>query len=188
MEKAYGGDAMWSYVPFQDAADAIEMHGLTTDAPKLPAVLQAEKDRVAAQSPKPQVREPIDGAQINGSRSNGGTSNPVKPKRSTTKGEARVKLIAALTTHHKYADGGCLNLTPIGNNELARLAKVSDSTASAFFNREFNGGNSGGLEKYQAHCRDSTRLVGALKLLNQEFSPHHLYGDKPPGEAYRDED
>src|SRR5262249_18814112 len=39
------------------------------------------------------------------------------PKRSTERGEGRAKLIAALTKHHQYADGGCLNLEPIGNNE-----------------------------------------------------------------------
>src|SRR5262249_53576244 len=48
-----------------------------------------------------------------------------KPKRSTEWGAARAKIIAALTKHHQYADGGCLNLEPIGNNELARKAGVS---------------------------------------------------------------
>ena len=62
-----------------------------------------------------------------------------QPKRSTERGEAHRKLLAALTAHHKYEDGGCLNLEPIGNNELARLAEVSKATASAFFNKEFGG-------------------------------------------------
>ncbi len=105
------------------------------------------------------------------------TTTPTKAKRSTEKGEGQAKLIAALTKHHKYADGSCLNLAPVGNNELARLAEVSESTASAFFNRQF-----GGHTKYRAICSDATRLVAALKLLNQEFSPHHLFGAKPPGE------
>ena len=73
-----------------------------------------------------------------------GSQTPKKAKRSTERGEARVKLLAALTEHHKYADGSCLNLEPIGNNELARLAEVDQSTASAFFNREFNKGERGG--------------------------------------------
>ena len=94
-----------------------------------------------------------------------------------------MKLIAALTKHHQYADGGCLNLEPIGNNELARRAEVSESTASAFFNKEFDGHT-----KYRAVCTDATRLVGSLKLLNQEFSPHHLYGGKPPGEDERNDE
>ena len=99
-----------------------------------------------------------------------------KLKRSTERGEGRAKLISALTKHHKYADGGCLNLEPIGNNALARLAKVSESTASAFFNKEFDGHT-----KYRAVCRDATRLVPALKLLNQEFPAHILFGRAPPG-------
>src|SRR5262249_5272125 len=97
------------------------------------------------------------------------TDGPTEPtrKRSTERGEGRAKLIAALTKHHQYADGGCLNPEPIGNNELARQAGVSDSTASAFFNNEFEGHT-----RYKALCRDLGRLVAALKLLNNEFSPH----------------
>jgi hypothetical protein len=104
------------------------------------------------------------------------TESPRKSKRSTERGEGQAKLIAALTKHHKYADGGCLNLSPIGNNELARLAGVSDSTASAFFAEKF-----GGHTKYRASCANATRLLAALKLLNQAFAPHHLFGTLPPG-------
>lgn len=100
-----------------------------------------------------------------------------KAKRSTEGGEARLKLIAALTKHHSYENGGCLNLEPIGNNELARQAEVSVSTASAFFTKEFKGHT-----EYRTLCGDATRLVAALKLLTQEFSPHDLYGRRPPGE------
>jgi hypothetical protein len=103
------------------------------------------------------------------------------PKRSTERGEGRAKLIPALTKHHQYADGGCLNLEPIGNNELAKAAGVSPSTASAFFNDKFKGHT-----KYKALCRDLGRLVAALKLLNDEFAPHHLYGRRPAGEDNRD--
>ncbi|TWU28410.1 hypothetical protein [Bythopirellula polymerisocia] len=114
--------------------------------------------------------------------------NPAKPiqtksKRSTERGEGRAKLIAALTKYHKYADDGCLNLEPAGSNELARLAGVSVSTASAFFSKEF-----GGHTKYRAICADATSLIAGLKLLNQEFSPHDLYGGKPPGEVEREDD
>ncbi len=106
-----------------------------------------------------------------------------KAKRSTERDEARRKLISALTMHHRYADGGCLNLEPIGGNQLARLAKVAHSTGSEFFKREFKGHT-----KYRAVCTDATQLVAALKLLNQEFSPYDLYGGKPPGEDERDEE
>lgn len=93
------------------------------------------------------------------------------PKRSTEQNESRTKLIAALTRHHRYADGGCLNLEPIGSNALARAANVSPSTASAFFKRQFKG-----HANYRALCRDTSSLTAALKLLNDEFAPYHLLG------------
>jgi hypothetical protein len=105
-----------------------------------------------------------------------------KPKRSTEQGEGRAKLVAALTAHHKYAAGGCLNAEPIGNNKIARLAGVSESTASAFFNEQF-----GGHAKYRAICADATRLAASLKLLNGEYTPYELFGSKPPGEAVNEE-
>jgi hypothetical protein len=94
-----------------------------------------------------------------------------KSKRSTERGEGRLKLIAALTKHHQYADGGCLNLEPVGCNELAKAAGVSPSTASAFFNDKFQGHT-----KYKALCRDAGKLTTALKLLNDEFAPYYLLG------------
>ncbi len=110
-------------------------------------------------------------------------SAPKKTKRSTEPGEARIKLIAALTKYHKYADGSCLNQEPIGNNTLAELAQVSTSTASEFFKKEF-----GGWSQYRTMCRDVTRLTGALKLLNNEFTPDILYGHSPPGKKDREDE
>jgi hypothetical protein len=104
-------------------------------------------------------------------------SKPIT-KRSTERGEARAKLIAAFTKHHQYADGGCLNQEPIGNNELAKAADVSPSSASAFFNDKFDGHT-----KYKALCRDTGKLVVALKLLNGEFAPFQLLGDKSSDRA-----
>ncbi|MEX0979296.1 MAG: hypothetical protein WDZ48_10610, partial [Pirellulales bacterium] len=133
-------------------------------------------------------------ADVQAERENGRSKSPstapepTKSKRSTERGEGRAKLIAALTKHHKYADGSCLNLESIGNNELARLAGVSESTASAFFNNEFNQGESRGYATYRVICRDPSRLADSLKVLNGEFSPHHLYGRTPPGERERDDD
>jgi len=104
-----------------------------------------------------------------------------KSKRSTERGEGRAKLIAALNKHHKYAEGGCLHLEPIGNNILAEMAKVAPSTASSFFKAKFKGHG-----KYRACCRNSSMLVTSLKMLNDEFSPHNLYGDKPPEKVERE--
>jgi|GEM_PF-2321441 len=111
------------------------------------------------------------------------TRTPTKAKRSTVKGEGQEKLIAALTQHHQYSDGGCLNDEPIRNNELARMAEVSRSTASAFFDKHF-----GGHLKYRAVCADAGLLVASLKLLNNEYSPLHLFGANPPGEDGREDD
>jgi hypothetical protein len=112
-----------------------------------------------------------------------GNSTHRRTKRSTERGEGRVKLIAALTKHHKYADGSCLNQAPVGNNELARLAGVSDSTASAFFKKQFRGHS-----KYRAICSDERSLIAVLKLLNQEFAPHHLFGANPPAEGKQEDE
>jgi hypothetical protein len=113
----------------------------------------------------------------------------VKTKRSTGPGEARTKIIAALTKHHKYADGSCLNTEPIGNNKLARQADVADSTATHFFNKEFGGPEAEeGHANYKVVCRDPGRLADSLKVLNGEFSPDDLYGRRPPDEGERDED
>ena len=106
-----------------------------------------------------------------------------KPKRSTVRGEARIKLIAALTKHHKYADDCCLNLEPVGNNELARQVGVDQATASAFFKSQFSS-----HVKYRAMCSDAAKLTASLKLLNGEFAPHLLYGARPPDEGDRDEE
>jgi hypothetical protein len=139
---------------------------------KAKLVADAQAEREGHQAPAPPSDEPV----------------RKKSKRSTERGEGRAKLIAALTKHHKYADGSCLNLEPIGNNELARSAEVSESTASAFFNSEFNQGETGGHTVYRALCLDPGRLADSLKVLNGEFSPHHLYGRTPPGERERDDD
>lgn len=106
-----------------------------------------------------------------------------KPKRSTERGEGRTKLIAALTRHHQYSDDSCLNLEPIGNNELAKAAGVSNSTASTFFNDKFQGHT-----KYKAICRDAGKLAAYLKLLNDEFAPYHLLGAASSELAAADEE
>jgi hypothetical protein len=61
------------------------------------------------------------------------------------------------------------------------MAKVAPSSASQFFDREFQG-----YAKYRATCRDAGRLADSLKALNGEFSPHDLYGRRPAGEDDRD--
>jgi len=109
-------------------------------------------------------------------------SKTKKQKRSTSSGEGQTKLIAALTKHHHYAEGGSLNLEPIGNNALAEAAGVSTSTASDFFKKKFKG-----YSKYQVVCRDGGRLVDSLKALNEEFAPHDLYDLRPHNEEGRDE-
>lgn len=98
-----------------------------------------------------------------------------KSKQSTERGDGQTKLIGALTEHHKYANGSVLNPMHVGNNELAKKAGVSPSTASAFFNAQFDGHT-----KYKAICRDSGKLAAALKMLNGEFAPSVFLGIDPP--------
>jgi len=112
----------------------------------------------------------------------GSESKPTNPKRSTKKGDAQAKLIAALSKHQEYQNGSCLNLDPIGVNALARLADVSPGSASKFFTDKFQG-----HDKYKIICLDAGRLADALKALNGDFAPHELYGRRPPNEG-RDED
>jgi hypothetical protein len=105
-----------------------------------------------------------------------------RPKRSTERGQAQLRIVATLTKHHNYSNGSCLNLEPMGNNELAREAEVSTSTASAFFTAKFKG-----YGKYRMVCRDPGKLAYSLKALNGEFSPYHLYGCRPANEHGSDE-
>jgi hypothetical protein len=97
-----------------------------------------------------------------------------KKKRSTSKGEAEIKIIAALTLHHEYSDQSCLNPAPIGSNELARRAKVSKDAASQFFKKEF--GVDGGHGRYQALClRNPVRIASWLKALNGDYRMNPLF-------------
>jgi hypothetical protein len=131
---------------------------------------------------EPATERPLDPQCEPAPTSEGKKPQPAK-KRSTVNDEAKAKLIAALTKHHQYADGGSLNLEPIGNNELARQAKVSKSTVSDFFRKKFKG-----YTKYKALCRDAYRLTMALRMLNDEFAPYHLLGDAARDVATPEED
>ena len=105
-------------------------------------------------------------------------------KRSTEKNEARIKIISGLTKHHGYQNGSCSNSEPVVGNQLARDVEVSNGSVSNFFKKEF-----GGHSKYRAVCHHSQKLVGALKLLNNEYTPNILFGRNPPneGDAHDDE-
>lgn len=105
---------------------------------------------------------------------NGSSYEPNSPKRkrSTKRGDARVKIIAALTKWHQYDGESCLKTDPIGNNKLARLAKVANSTVSKFFNDEFKGSN-----HYLRACLDAVQLIASLKMLNGDFQPSILQGN-----------
>jgi hypothetical protein len=169
----------------REALDMLRGHGLPADGPQalpiLEQVIELMKAKWAGPIPVGQpAGEAITGQAAMDPKAHAQAADQPRrsPKRSTERGEARAKLIAALTEHHQYANGSCLNQEPIGNNELARVAKVAKRTASAFFQKEFKG-----HAKYKAICADANRLISALKMLNGEFSPHILYGDKPPEQA-----
>ncbi|MCO6455099.1 MAG: hypothetical protein J5I93_07350 [Pirellulaceae bacterium] len=102
-----------------------------------------------------------------------GAKSPAKPRRrKTVKGKAREELISALTKHHKYEDGGCLNTDFISVRELAGRTGLSVGSASNFFNRQFNEGKKGGgHDKYKLTCRDPGALSDAIKAMRGEFTP-----------------
>ncbi|MEO2090689.1 MAG: hypothetical protein ABGY75_14485, partial [Gemmataceae bacterium] len=107
----------------------------------------------------------------------------VRAKRNTGRGEAKAKLIAALTAHHEYSNGGCVNTSPIANNELARLAGVDKGMVSRFFSKQF-----GGHDKYKAICGRPAELLFFLRLLNGEVTPRSLNRSRSPDDAGREDD
>jgi len=126
---------------------------------------------------------------LDDSKTKAPAGGPVKEKKSTVRGEAQEKIIAALTKHHKYADGSCLNLEAIKVGELARLAEVGKASVNRFFDKQFGVGEpkKGGHKKYIRVCGDTKGLIPTLKLLNREFAASALYGRNPPNEGQEEE-
>jgi hypothetical protein len=110
-------------------------------------------------------------------------SKPVREKKSTEKGEAEAKLIAALAAHHQYSDGSCLNLEPVKNNALARSASVDRGSASYFFTKHFKG-----LQQYARICQDPASLSRILGSLVGDMPAWKLFGRAPNSEGGRSED
>ena len=113
------------------------------------------------------------------------TSQGKKPprKRSTEPGEARIKIISALTAHHQHENGSCGSLEPIGVGELADKADVGKATVSDFFAAEFKGQSTlKGHARYKATCNSAARLAPVLMLLNSEYRAHILL-DRFQGES-----
>ncbi|MFW6106837.1 MAG: hypothetical protein ACOC8H_01615 [bacterium] len=97
-----------------------------------------------------------------------------KARRSTARGDTRVKIIAALTKHHRYAAGSLLKQEPASVVGLEGRAEVARSTVSRFFTAEF-----GSHAAYSRACGDKGKLIAALRMLNNEFAPSLLYGSDP---------
>ncbi|MFN9368659.1 MAG: hypothetical protein ACK6CT_07805 [Planctomycetia bacterium] len=131
-------------------------------------------------TPAPGVSTPLNGDDAQSAESK--PQPPVREKRSTEKGEAEAKLIAALAAHHKYSDGSCLNLEPVKNNALARLADVDQGSASYFFKKHFRG-----HRQYTADCQKSGRLSGILAALVGDVAGWKLFGRVPASEGSRAE-
>lgn len=109
---------------------------------------------------------------------------PKNGKRSTSPGEARVKIVSGLIEHHNFEKGGCGNLVPIGVRPLARKIEVSESTVSGFFKVQFTS-----HARYKSICRNEQGLlVASLKMLNGEYPAHILFGGVPPSEQEREDE
>jgi hypothetical protein len=106
-----------------------------------------------------------------------------REKRGSAKGEAESKLIGALALHHKYSDGSCLNLEPVKNNALARLAGVDQGSASHFFKKHFRG-----RPQYVRICEDPASLSRMLGSLVGDMPAWKLFGRAPASEGGRAED
>ena len=111
-------------------------------------------------------------------RAGGGKAAPVK-KRSTGKGEAQEKLVAAFLGHHKYesANGGsCNNWEPIALTQLSQIAQTSKSSASRFFDDHFgDGSKKNGHARYRGTCKnDQQQLIVACIAMSGEFRPARL--------------
>lgn len=139
------------------------------------------------------VRTWIDDVQADlaGAKSAASTALPPvnkKPKRSTERGDAEVKIIAALTQHHRYQvfnlpgerSSSLLHQEPTGCNALARKARVSKSSVSRFFKKWFKG-----HRKYRRVCKDFNSLISSLKMLNRDWCPWNLYDKEPPADHAR---
>jgi hypothetical protein len=89
---------------------------------------------------------------------------PGRPRLNQQPSDSETLLIAALTRHHQYNNGSCLNPAPVGNNELARMAKVVQSTCSLFFKQTF-----GNHKAYKVMCHKLDPLIAKLRYLNREL-------------------
>jgi len=86
-----------------------------------------------------------------------------KTKRSSQRDEAEKKLAAALIAYHRLDDDRGLILEPIVSNELARAAEVAKSSATRFFNKQFNKRKPGGTRITAinaATSRNSSQRLG----------------------------
>lgn len=95
----------------------------------------------------------------------------VTAHRSHGKGDAEDQLIAALTKHHKYSNGFIENYTPIGGNQLARLAgNVSNASVTALWKKHFN--SKDGIKAYKRACTfgGGKELLRTLRLMNNDYS------------------
>ena len=90
----------------------------------------------------------------------------------TPPGGARLRIIATLTKHHKYAINSCLNYEAIGVNALAKEAGVAAGSVTHFFNKFFDGHN-----KYKIACREQKTLIIKLKILNADFTQWKTLND-----------
>lgn len=119
-----------------------------------------------------------DGSPTGGKPKPGRGSKPKETKNDEQpRSGAEEKIVGALTKWHKYEDGSCLNEEPIKVRELATMAGVGSGSVSRFFAKLFDRQKGGGYHKYKQLCRDKSRLIAWLQLLNREKPASGLLGD-----------
>ncbi|MEZ6141069.1 MAG: hypothetical protein R3B84_10905 [Zavarzinella sp.] len=80
------------------------------------------------------------------------TSNSKRKLKKNGESSTESLLLAALTLHHEYSEGGCMNHEPIGCRKLAELAGVSAGSATAFFKKHFEQKPNVGYKGYKIKC------------------------------------
>jgi hypothetical protein len=88
----------------------------------------------------------------------------VRKKKSTTNGDARLKLIGFLRAHHQVDNNRVGNFEPIGCRVLARKAGCAASTASKIIQALF-----GNHQQYQDTMKQPKKLMQKLGLEDGEY-------------------
>ncbi len=99
----------------------------------------------------------------------GNGKGKLKKSSKTSKKPKFHAFVKALSTHHQYEEGSCLNFEPATFGQLAKIGGFAPSTAKEHIDKQF-----GGIEGYKRACAVKSELIASLRLLNNEVTPRLL--------------